>query len=73
MDRFETITQVRERSPDDHAHGVIQVRLLNLFFDPYGSLFMQHGHLGIPSTYKYPVEVAYKIQVNLRLCPPREH
>ncbi len=36
--RLQAITNVRQRPPDDHAHGVIHVRALHLVFDVDGEL-----------------------------------
>ena len=38
MRRLEAIADVRQRSPDDHAHRVIHVRALHLVFDVDGDL-----------------------------------
>ena len=46
MRRLEPVAHVRQRSPDDHAHRVIQVRALHLVFDVDGnSLFSRHSGL----------------------------
>ena len=35
MDGLQAVAHIRQRAPDDHAHGVIEVRLLHLRFDIY--------------------------------------
>ena len=42
--RLQTVTHVRQRPPDDHAHRVIHVRALHLVFDVDGKLGGQVGH-----------------------------
>jgi hypothetical protein len=34
--RLQTVTHIRQRAPDDHAHRVIHVRALHLVFDVDG-------------------------------------
>ena len=47
--RFETVSQFREGPADDHAHRVIQIGFLDLFFDTYSCYVMQYGQACIPS------------------------
>ena len=40
MRRLQTITDIRQRSPNDYAHGVIHVRALHFVFDIDGDLVL---------------------------------
>ena len=44
MGRLQAIADVRQRSPDDHAHRVIHVRALHLVFDVDGDLVCGEFH-----------------------------
>src|SRR5262249_29531362 len=48
MNRFEAIADVRQRAPDDHGHGVVEVRLPHLLFDRNWCLALWHGCPGLP-------------------------
>ena len=50
MHRLQTVAHVGQRAPDDHAHGVIEVRLLHFRFDIDRSInrlvqFVRHSSL----------------------------
>jgi len=52
MNRLQAIAHIRQGAPDNHAHGVIEVRLAQLFFDiDWQNFFGDLSHKsGFPST-----------------------
>jgi hypothetical protein len=49
MHRFQAIPNVRQRPPDDHAHGVIEIGVAHLLFEAYRQgFFGERCHLGGP-------------------------
>ena len=48
MRRLEAIADVRQRAPDDYAHGVIQIGLSHFVFEIYrGYFFSEFSHLAM--------------------------
>ena len=47
MHRFQAIAHIRQRTSDDHAHGVFEVRTAHFIFEAYrDSFFGELIHLG---------------------------
>ena len=47
MNRFQTVTDVRKRAPDNDAHGIVQVGLSHLVFEVYlQHFFGEFSHIG---------------------------
>ena len=42
MNRFQTVTQVRNGTAHDHAHGIIEIGCAHLVFDGHGRSIMNH-------------------------------
>jgi hypothetical protein len=40
MNRFEAVTHIRQRTPDDDAHRVVEIGLLHLLFETYRQQFL---------------------------------
>ncbi len=46
MNRFQAVADIRQGTPHDHAHGVIEVGLLHLVFEIDGQdFFCEFAHL----------------------------
>jgi hypothetical protein len=44
MHGLQAVADVRERAPDDYAHGVIEIRLAHLVFQVDWQDFLTYGH-----------------------------